>query len=119
MAFSPDGRMLATSYDRTVRLWDLATGDRLRTLTGHTDNARGMAFSPDGRMLATASYDRTVRLWNPVTGDCLQTLTGHAVMSPTWRSARTGACCHRPRRPDGAAMELTTIGCDRCHHRPR
>jgi energy-coupling factor transporter ATP-binding protein EcfA2 len=67
VAFSPDGALLATaSQDRTVRLWDVVTGQpHGPALTGHTDAVRGVAFSPDGALLATASADRTVRLWNP------------------------------------------------------
>ena len=65
VAFSPDGRLLATaSTDKTARLWDPATGECLRTLTGHAAGLRGVAFSPDGRLLATASMDRTTRVWN-------------------------------------------------------
>ena len=65
VAFSPDGRLLATaSADRTARLWDPATGECRRTLTGHTGTVRGVAFSPDGRLLATASDDHTARLWD-------------------------------------------------------
>jgi WD40 repeat protein len=78
VAFSPDGRLLATaSLDRTARVWDPATGDCLRTLTGHTNTVWAVAFSPDGRLLATASPDMTARVWDPATGDCLRTLTGH------------------------------------------
>ena len=82
VAFSPDGRLLATaSGDKTARLWDPATGDCRRTLTGHTDEVfTGVAFSPDGRLLATASGDKTARLWDPATGDRLRTLTGHTGM---------------------------------------
>jgi WD40 repeat protein len=79
VAFSPDGRLLATaSIDRTARLWDPATGECVRTLTGHAEAVHGVAFSPDGRLLATASDDRTAKIWDPVTGECVRTLTGHA-----------------------------------------
>ena len=62
VAFSPDGRLLATA-DKAARLWDPATGEHLRTLTGHDSAVLGVAFSPDGRLLATGGDDETARLW--------------------------------------------------------
>ena len=78
VAFSPDSRLLASGCgDKAVRLWDPATGECRRTLTGHTDGVLGVAFSPDGQLLASGSFDGSVRLWDPVTGECRRTLTGH------------------------------------------
>ena len=65
------------SGDKTVRLWDAATGKELKTLSGHTAEVSALAYSPDGKVIASGSRDKTVRLWDAATGKELKTLSGH------------------------------------------
>ena len=58
VVFSPDGKAVASaSHDKTVRLWDAATGTALQTLEGHMNYVMAIAFSPDGKTVASASDD--------------------------------------------------------------
>jgi uncharacterized protein with WD repeat len=63
VAFSPDGRWLATgSWDNTARVWEAASGQEVARMT-HEGPVLAVAFSPDGRWLATGSDDNTARVW--------------------------------------------------------
>jgi RNA polymerase sigma factor (sigma-70 family) len=76
--FSPDGRMLAVNrWQKTIPVWEAATGKERLLLTGHQETALCIAMAPDGRTLASASFDDTIRLWNLDTGEDLRTLRGH------------------------------------------
>jgi len=85
-AISPDGRWIAsTGWDRMLCIWDLASGEMLRsweatalvTRFGPPDRAEACPFSPDGRLIATAGTDLKIHLWDPVTGREWFVLEGH------------------------------------------
>lgn len=72
-----DDTTLATgSYDNTIKIWDLETGEEVRTLTGHTRGIRSLQM--DDHKLLSASLDGTVKFWNWRTGQCLRTLSSHS-----------------------------------------
>lgn len=73
-----DAYLASASWDNTVRLWDVASGQVRHLLEGHTGIAQGVSFSPDGRTLASSSYDGTVRLWDVASGQAGRVLKGHA-----------------------------------------
>ncbi|MBO3462317.1 serine/threonine protein kinase [Aetokthonos hydrillicola Thurmond2011] len=79
IAFSPDSKILASgSYDSTIKLWNLGTGEQIRTLQGHSKSVYSVAISPDGKILASGSADNTIKLWNLATGGQIRTLQGHS-----------------------------------------
>ena len=99
IAWSPDRRCLASaSGDKTIRLWDPASGDCIHILTGHTNGVSSIAWSPDGYALASGSWDNTIRLWKPSSGACTQTLRAHTkgvcsiAWSPDGRTLASGSC---------------------------
>ncbi|KAJ6276584.1 hypothetical protein J3E71DRAFT_395008 [Bipolaris maydis] len=80
VAFSHDSTRLASgSEDRTVKVWDVSSGECLQTFEGHEDYVTSITFSHDSTRLASASEDSTIKLWDTRnSGLCLQTLEGHS-----------------------------------------
>lgn len=65
IVFSPDGQMaLSGSHDRTIKLWNLSTGQLIRSFEGHSGFVRSVAFSPDGQTALSGSDDNTMKLWD-------------------------------------------------------
>jgi WD40 repeat protein len=118
--FSPDGLRIVTAFggplgsdpeDSRLSLWDAASGERLRVLSGHKKPVTAAAFSPDGRRIVTASADQTARLWDTASGEQLHVLSGHtetlesAVFSPDGQRIVTASDDQTARLWDAASGE--------------
>ncbi|HCN28100.1 MAG TPA: hypothetical protein DIT64_04845 [Verrucomicrobiales bacterium] len=79
VAVTPDGRWAVSgSTDRTLRVWDIDSGQELRSLKGHTLHVRALALTPDGQRVVSASEDGTLKVWDLNSGRELCTFRGHA-----------------------------------------
>ncbi len=98
MTISRDGKRAATvSTDDTARIWDPATGKRLREIEADQDGLYSVAFSPSGRTLVTGGGDNTTKLWSTRSGKRRKTLWGHVArvtavaVSPDGKLLATGS----------------------------
>jgi WD40 repeat protein len=79
ITFNKSGTILATaSVDRSVKVWDLESGEELLTLAGHGGTVNAVAFHPLGTYIATASSDQKVKFWDLGSGDEVRTISGHS-----------------------------------------
>jgi WD40 repeat protein/tetratricopeptide (TPR) repeat protein len=101
VAFSPDGRLLAFGSGRPLaflmgmgrkaepapgelKIWDVASGQEVRTLRGHGAGVNGVAFSPDGGRLVSASDDHSVKIWNVASGEVLSSFDAVLPQAVAW-----------------------------------
>jgi WD40 repeat protein len=75
---SDGGQAVSGGMYKTLRLWDLVTGECLKVLEGHTERIHTVSITPDGGKAVSGGYDKTLRLWDLATGECLKVLEGHA-----------------------------------------
>ena len=93
MAFSPDGKRLASAgYDKMVKVWDTTTGQETVTIRGHTARIYSVAFSANGNRLASASEDSTVKVWDAIHGQETFTFQGNSDHIESMAISPDGKC---------------------------
>ena len=115
LAFSSDGKMLASGGYATVRLWNATTGTRGPVLTGYSKSVIALAFSPDGKRLASGSGDNIIRLWDARTLTPGPVLKGHTgsvytiAFSPDGKTLASGDSGKTVRLWDSATGTLLQV----------
>ena len=72
------GAAVSASEDKTLKVWEVASGRELRTLVGHSNTVTAVAMTADGRRAVSASRDQTLKVWEVDSGRELRTLIGHS-----------------------------------------
>lgn len=122
IAADPDGSVLASNVHDRIQLWNLQTGELIRSLYGHKGWITALAISADGRTLASASLDATIRLWDVSTGTLLGTLKSgrmtHLVFSPNGKqlasSSQTTRWADQVTSPSGVL--IWNVATQQLHH---
>jgi WD40 repeat protein len=79
VAITPDGQQgISASDDQTLKVWDLHSGQELRTLHGHSHWVSAVAITPDGQQVVSASVDQTLKVWGLQSGQLLATFSAEA-----------------------------------------
>ena len=94
-------RLASAGEDKTVKIWDAATGRLIFTLLGHTGPISSVAFSPDGRRVASAGLDQSVRVWDVMTGPDSRIFGGNEGFNPVNSVAFS---------PDGTRLARASAG---------
>ncbi|NUM34680.1 MAG: caspase family protein [Candidatus Brocadiae bacterium] len=115
VAYSPDGKSLASSNEYSIIIWDIASGKILHNLH-NKDVVTSVAYSPDGKSLASGSLNNTIKIWNIASGTELLTLVGHSdyivsiAYSPDSKSLASGSSDNTIKIWDIASQtELVTL----------
>ena len=99
LAFSEDGKILASSDPVNIQLWDVSTGTQLKSLKAENDSVAVLTFSTDSNILACGNRDGTIRLWDFSTGNELTTFKGHVARINTLSFS-----------PDGKTLASGSVG---------
>eukprot|EP00108_Taenia_solium_P000767 TsM_000520100 transcript=TsM_000520100 gene=TsM_000520100 len=79
VAWSSDSRFLCSaSDDKSLKIWDFASGRCLKTLKGHSNYVFCCNFNPQSNLIVSGSFDESVKLWDVKTGRCIRTLPAHS-----------------------------------------
>ncbi len=77
MAATPDGKwVISASSDKTLKVWNLETGEELFSLTGHPFFITSVAVTPDGKRVISASYDQTLKVWGLESREVITSFSG-------------------------------------------
>ncbi len=107
IAITADGRIAVSAKAKmALHVWDMASGERLRTLEGHTDRVNAVALTPDGRVAISASSDGTLRVWDIASG--VKSMPPDLRDSPPSIEREDDASCRTP--DDGVEILLVSSG---------